>query len=81
MFLDQDTFAFTSGNYELDGEIEITDGWLKIFPRVITLTSASAEKVYDGTALTNDTVTVGGDGFASGEGATYDVTGSQTLVG
>ena len=35
----------------------------------------------DGTALTNDEVTVSGDGFAAGEGATYDVTGSQTKVG
>ena len=50
--------------------------------RKVTLTSASDEKVYDGTALTNGTVTVGGaDGFADGEGATYDVTGSQTDVG
>ncbi|MBO5140743.1 MAG: hypothetical protein J6B76_08850, partial [Peptococcaceae bacterium] len=47
----------------------------------VTLTSATDSKVYDGTALTNDKVTVGGDGFAAGEGAAYDVTGSQTVVG
>ena len=45
------------------------------------MTSADAEKVYDGSALTNDTVTVGGDKFAKKEGATYNVTGSQTEVG
>ena len=31
--------------------------------------------------MTNDEITVGGDKFVAGEGATYDVTGSQTLVG
>ena len=59
-----------------------TDGQLVISKRPVTLTSASDEKVYDGTALTNDTVTVGGaDGFADGEGAEYNVTGTQTNVG
>ena len=61
---------------------EIEDGQLVIEKRKVTLTSGSGEKVYDGTALTNDTVTVGGaDGFADGEGAAYDVTGSRTVVG
>ncbi|MBR2541222.1 MAG: DUF11 domain-containing protein [Mogibacterium sp.] len=60
---------------------EIIDGSLEISKREIKLTSATDSKVYDGTALTNDEVTVGGDGFAAGEGATYEVTGTQTLVG
>ena len=60
---------------------EIVDGTLTISPRKVKLTSASDEKVYDGKPLTNETVTVGGDGFADGEGATYKVTGSQTDVG
>ena len=59
----------------------IVDGQLVINPRSVTLTSASASKTYDGKPLTNDTVAVGGDGFAEGEGATYKVTGSQTVVG
>ena len=46
----------------------------------MTLTSASDKKVYDGTPLTNSTVNVTDDGFATGEGATYDVTGSQLNV-
>lgn len=58
-----------------------TDGQLVISKRPVTLTSASDEKVYDGTALTNGEVTVSGDGFADGEGAAYDVTGSRTDVG
>ena len=64
------------GNYE--GSFEVT---YEITKRHVTLTSADAEKVYDGSALTNDTVTVGGDKFAKKEGATYNVTGNQTEVG
>ena len=59
----------------------VTDGSLTITKRDVTLTSASASKPYDGTALTSKNVTVGGNGFADGEGATYNVTGSQTEVG
>ena len=47
----------------------------------MTLTSASDTKEFDGTPLTNGTVTVGGDGFVDGEGATYNVTGSQKIAG
>lgn len=47
----------------------------------MTLTSGSAERVYNGKPLMNETVTVGGDGFAKDEGVTYDFTGSQTDVG
>ena len=64
------------GNYE--GSFEVT---YEITKRNVTLTSGSASKVYDKTALTKDEVTVSGDGFAKDEGATYDVTGSQTEVG
>ena len=65
-------------------EFVIVDGTLKISKRTVTLTSANGEKTYDGTALTKNAqtdVTVGGDGFVTGEGATYDITGTQTLVG
>jgi hypothetical protein len=54
---------------------------VSIGKRSVTLTSATASKTYDGTALTNTNVTVGGDGFVTGEGATYNVTGTQTLPG
>ena len=53
----------------------------QITKRDVTLTSGSASRVYNKEALTNDTVTVSGDGFAKDEGATYTVTGSQTEVG
>ena len=66
----------TNPNYE-DLYATVT---VEISPREVTLTSATDSKTYDGTALTNHNVTVGGDGFVEGEGATYDVTGSQTNV-
>ena len=52
-----------------------------INPRNVELTSATASKMYDGKALTKKEVTVSGDGFITGEGATYNVTGSQKVVG
>ena len=64
------------GNYT--GSFEKT---YKITKRSVTLTSADAAKTYDGTALTNTSITVSGDGFAEGEGAEYNVTGTQTQVG
>ena len=53
----------------------------KITKRSVTLTSATVSKVYDGSALTNTSIAVSGDGFVEGEGASYEVTGSQTVVG
>ena len=79
MGLTKEDFEVESQNYAV--ELSVTDGQLVIEKRKVTLTSGSGEKVYDGNALTNGEVTVSGDGFADGEGATYDVTGSQTDVG
>ncbi len=62
-------------------DIRYVNGSIIIEPAKVTLTSESGEKEYDGTPLTDSTVTVTGDGFAKGEGATYNVTGSQTKVG
>ena len=56
-------------------------GKLTISPRSLTITSGSDSKYYDGTPLTNDTIKVSGDGFVTGEGAKYNVTGSQTEIG
>ncbi len=60
---------------------ESVDGKLTVTARKVVMTSADDEKVYDGTPLTNDEITVTGDGFIEGEGVTYDVTGSQLDVG
>ena len=62
-------------------EFVVNDGSLQINPRSVKLTSATDEKVYDGQPLTNGVVTVSGDGFVKGEGAAYNVTGSQTNAG
>ena len=59
----------------------VIDGYLDITKRILTITSATDSKVYDGTPLTNNTIVVSGDNFAEGEGATYDVTGTQTDSG
>ena len=64
------------GNYT--GSFEKT---YKITKRSVTLTSATVSKVYDGSALTNTSIAVSGDGFVEGEGASYEVTGSQKEVG
>ena len=64
------------GNY--DGSFEIKYNILK---RDVTFTSATDSKKYDGTALTNGNVEITGDGFAEGEGATFDVTGTITNTG
>ena len=80
MELKASDFANNNTNFA-EVKFVIVDGQLEITPRNVVLTSGSAERVYNGEALTNDTVAVGGDGFADGEGATYKVTGSQTVVG
>ena len=72
-------FTNTSENFS-NVKFEVTDGKLTINPRTVTLTSGSASKQYDGTPLTKDEVKVTGDGFVTGEGATYDVTGAITNV-
>ncbi len=61
--------------------VTLVPGKLEIAKRSVTLTSASDSRVYNGEALTNDGVTVGGDGFVAGEGAVYNVTGTITDAG
>lgn len=53
---------------------------LKVTPRPVTLTSETASKTYDGTALTKPEVTVTGDGFVDGEVTDIKATGSVTNV-
>jgi len=65
------------GNYS--GTVDRT---YNITPRAVTLTSGSAEAMYDAdNALTDNIITIGGDGFVKGEGATYVTSGSQLLAG
>ena len=78
------SYKVVRGSDDVTGNYKFTDsvnGTLTVTKREITLTSADGSKQYDGTPLTNHNVTVSGKGFADGEGATYTVTGSQTLAG
>lgn len=52
-----------------------------ITKRAVTLTSGDASKNYDGSPVLCGDIHVTGDGFISGEGATFTMTGSQTSVG
>ena len=71
------TVKASNPNYE-----DVTyDYTLNVDKRKVTLTSASQNTVYDATTKTNDQVSIGGDGFAEGEGAAFTVTGKQTDAG
>ncbi len=61
--------------------VTLVPGKLEIAKRSVTLTSASESREYTGEALTNDGVTVGGNGFVAGQGAVYSVTGTITDAG
>ncbi len=53
---------------------------LEVTPRIVTLTSVTASKIYDGTSLRRPDVVVGGDGFVAGE-MTVRATGRITNAG
>ena len=80
MELKSGDFRNTNSNFS-KVKFVIEDGQLEIGKRTVKMTSASANKEYDGTPLTKKDVTESGDGFVKGEGATYDVTGTITNVG
>ena len=69
--------TFKEGNYA----ITKTEGTLTIAKRSVLITSPSATKTYDGSALTRPAVTITGDGFVPGELAKAEATGSITNVG
>ena len=72
-----DKETFKDGNYA----ITKTEGTLTIAKRSVLITSQSATKTYDGSALTRPAVTITGDGFVPGELAKAEATGSITNVG
>ena len=59
----------------------ILPGKLIINKRSVLITSQSATKTYDGSALIRPAVTITGDGFVPGELAKAEATGSITKVG
>ncbi|WP_166635450.1 InlB B-repeat-containing protein, partial [Aminicella lysinilytica] len=78
MGLTKDDFTI-SGADKYKVNLSVNDGSLTIAKAAVTLTSASDSKEFDGDPLTNDKVT--SEGFVGNDGATYDVTGTQTYVG
>ena len=68
--------------YEVtDGAVFVTNlAAVTVTKCPVTFTSASDEKSYDGTPLTNWTVTVS-ENVPEGEGFTFSVTGTQTALG
>lgn len=79
MGLTPEQFENTNPNFE-NVTFIVFDGKLTITPRSVKLTSATDEKVYDGTPLTRPNVTVEGDGFVDGEVNGIHATGSVTNV-
>ena len=74
----------------MHGDVDVTNcytfgdsvnGLLQVSKRPVTLTSGTDSKTYDGKPLTKEEVTVGGDGFAKGEGASYSEFASITDKG
>ncbi len=74
----------TGSNYA-EGQYATSFESIAITKRFVTLTSEGGNKPYDGTPLTNGTVTATakgeGVGFIDGEGVSFNVTGSQTEKG
>ena len=70
--------TFNSGN-PANYEFEIVCKTLTITPATLTITTAGAEKKYDGVPLTNSDVTI--TGLKRSETVTVTATGSQTEVG
>ncbi len=61
--------------------VDYTYGDLTVTPRSITIESADATKVFDGTPLTSDSYLVTSGSLASTDTIEIDITGSQTMIG
>ena len=70
-------YKISAPNYE----DYVHEARVTILPREVTLTSGSASKNFDGTALRCESITAGGDGFVAGEGVNAVYTGSQLWPG
>ncbi|MBO5668543.1 MAG: DUF4347 domain-containing protein [Lentisphaeria bacterium] len=75
------TASYNGQDVTGDFDVEYLEGNITVVARDVTMTSGTAEKIYDGSALTDSSIAVGGDGFVNGEGAAFNVTGSQTDAG
>lgn len=80
MGLKAEQFENKNSNFNKVTFVIENDGYVEVTPRPVTLTSETASKTYDGTALTKPEVTVTGDGFVPGEVTDIKATGSVTNV-
>ena len=80
MGLKAEQFENKNSNFDKVTFVIENDGYVEVTPRPVTLTSETASKTYDGTALTKPEVTVTGDGFVDGEVTDIKATGSVTNV-
>ncbi len=67
----------TTAQYEITYDL----GTLEVTPRSITISTPSAERIYDGTALTNHAWEIVNGSVADGETVDVTVTGAQNVVG
>lgn len=76
-------FAVKNGEADVSANYDITvvPGTLTVRPRAITLTAASAEREFDGNALSADSFSVSAGSLVEGHTVTATVVGSQTKVG
>lgn len=79
MGLTKDDFTVTSNKYK-SIEVTYTDGYVKITPAQVTLTSASDSKDYDGTPLIREAVTVTGTGKAVFEREVTEIKATGTVT-
>ncbi|MCQ2546790.1 MAG: hypothetical protein MJ161_04490 [Clostridia bacterium] len=80
MGLRVEDFSSNSSNFSKVTFI-VQDGKLSISKRTLILESASASKMYDGTALKAEEISVSGDGLAEGEAIVYKWNDGLTEVG
>ena len=73
------TGVLINGGKNVDYEVQIIDGELEIVPREIIVINLGAEKVYDGTALSNGAYTTRQAGYSSKPGLIGD--DELTLIG
>ena len=81
MNLTSDMFDVSSTKYSNVKITTVTDGWLKITPLAVTLTSESATQEYNGNALTRPTVSVTGAGAERFQQEVENLTANGTVTG
>jgi hypothetical protein len=80
MGLSQDQFVNTNENFA-NVRFEVADGTLRINKRTVLLESESATRNYNGEVLSSPIVKELKDGFAEGEGATYEFYNDISFAG